>query len=250
LLARVQAHADLGRLRREVRQLREEQIAALAHDLRTPLTSIQVGLGLLVAGSAERLTKDAREVLDTVGRNVQRLAVHVNDLVTINQLNAGVLQAQREPLDLRVVVEEALETVRPLFRDKGQIVEVTLPVPLPIRGDARRLEQVLTNVLVNAHRHTPAGTRVMVTGRAEAREVTLAVCDTGPGIPAEDVERVFRPYWRSAVEQGGSGLGLAIARRLLELQEGRIWAESPPGRGACFRLALPRARRGETGRKA
>jgi signal transduction histidine kinase len=246
LLARVQAHADLARLRREVRQLREEQIAALAHDLRTPLTSIQVGLGLLAAGNGARLTEDGREVLGTVGRNVQRLVVHVNDLVTINQLNAGVLQVQREPLDLRAVVEESLGAVRALFRDRNQVVEVDMPVPLPIRGDARRLEQVLTNMLVNAHRHTPTGTRVTITGRAEAREVTLAVCDTGPGIPVSELEHVFQPYRQASGDKGGSGLGLTIVRRLLALQDGKIWAESTPDRGACFRIALPHAPQGAT----
>jgi len=232
----------VGRLRRELRQLREAEIAALAPALRSPLTSIQVGLGLLAAGNAARLTEDGRELLDTVGRNVQRLAVHVNDLVTINQLNAGVLQVQHEQLDLRSVIEESLGTVHTLFRDKGQVVDVDLPDPLPIRGDARRLEQVLTNVLVNAHRHTPPGTRITIVGRVDACEVALDVCDTGPGIPETALEQVFQPYQHSGTDPGGTGLGLTIARRLLGLLDGRISAESMPERGACFRIVLPRAR--------
>jgi signal transduction histidine kinase len=241
LLARVRAHIDLARLRREAQVLREEFVAAAAHDLRTPLTSIQIGLSLLDA-EATGMSSDARGVLEAVRRNAQRLAIHVGDLVTANQLNADLLGVQHEPLDLRDVAREAVAAVQPLFREKGQEIDLALPRPLPIWGDARRLEQVVVNLLVNAHRYTPVGTRVTIAGCADGTQVRLTVSDTGPGIPAEQLEQVFERHRRFQSGHGGSGLGLTIARSLTNLHGGRIWAESPPGGGARFHITLPHGR--------
>ena len=238
LLARIQAHIHLAHLRRQAQALREEFVAAAAHDLRTPLTSIQIGLGLLDVETMG-LSPDARGVLDAVRRNAQRLAIHVGDLVAANQLSADLLQIQPEPLDLRDVAREAVLAVQPLFREKEQRVESMLPRPLPIWGDARRLEQALVDLLVNAHRYTPNGALVTIGERAAATGAHLVVSDTGPGIPAGELERIFERHRRLEPGYGGSGLGLSIARSLIDLHGGRIWAESPPGQGAQFHITLP-----------
>ncbi|HSH81012.1 MAG TPA: sensor histidine kinase, partial [Herpetosiphonaceae bacterium] len=134
---------------------------------------------------------------------------------------------------------DALSAVSPLVREKGQQLEVDLPQQLPAFVDAQQLELVLVNLLANAHRHTPAGSRIQITGRVEDSEVVLSVRDNGPGIPAEELERIFRRFHRLGTSENGSGLGLAIARAVVELHGGRIWAESQPGAGTTFFVALP-----------
>jgi signal transduction histidine kinase len=230
---------------RELDRLRANFIASISHDLRTPLTSARVALGMLKASADDRHQSDERELLDIARRNIERLTIYVNDLVTVNQLKAGVLQLKREPLDLRIVAADAIAAIHPLIREKGQPLEADLPEPLPIEGDARRLEQALVNLLDNAHYHTPAGTRIAVSGRATAAEATLSVSDDGPGIPADALERIFERFHRLDAAEGGSGIGLAAAKGIVELHGGRIWAESAPGRGATFHFALPCRQRGE-----
>jgi signal transduction histidine kinase len=125
------------------------------------------------------------------------------------------------------------------MREKGQVLEVDLPEPLPYTGDRRRLEQVVVNLLSNAHRHTPPGTHITICGRADRHEACLSVSDNGPGIPRQELEDIFERFHRLDASQDGSGLGLPIARRLVVLHGGRIWAESEPGKGAAFQVVLP-----------
>jgi two-component system, OmpR family, sensor histidine kinase VicK len=109
-----------------------------------------------------------------------------------------------------------------------------------IYGDIRRLEQALINVLANAFQHTPDGTHIEVSSRVQAEELILTVSDDGPGIPAEEVERIFVRFHRLSLSTGGSGLGLSIARSIIEAHGGRIWAESEYGHGTAIFIALPR----------
>ncbi len=222
---------------RSLRRLQEEFIANVSHDLRTPLTAVRAGLGLLAASAGDRLGAAEQGLLQNARRNTERLGRLIDDLVTFNQLRAGALDLEHEPLDLRVVVTDAAAAIHPLTEEKGQTIEADLPDPLPIDGDRRRLEQVLVNLLDNASRYSPRGARIAIAGRADAGEILLDVRDTGPGIAEGDLERVFT---RGITGQGGSGLGLTIARWLVELHGGRIWVESDPGAGATLRIALPR----------
>ena len=233
------ARAELERMAAELDRLRREFVASVSHDLQTPLTAIRAALGLLEAGIGERLPPAERELLATSRFNAERLRVQIDDLLAANQLEAGTLQVQHQPLDLRTVVRGALAVVHPLFTQKGQPVEVDVPGPLPTLGDRRRLEHALVNLLANAHRHTPPGTRVSLDGRAEGDRVLLRVRDDGPGLPLEELELIFRRSYRRGAS-GGSGLGLTIARAIAERHGGRLWAESRPGEGATFCLALPR----------
>ncbi|MDQ3637274.1 MAG: HAMP domain-containing histidine kinase [Actinomycetota bacterium] len=225
----------------EIDRLRDLFISSVSHDLRTPLTATRAGLGLLRTSASGRLQPDERDLLDNARRNTDRLGMLVDDLLAYNQLEAGTLRLDREPLDLRAVVTEAIASVHPLIREKGQTLEANMPEPLPGEGDPRRLEQAITNVLANAHQHTPGGTRIGIAGRVSGGEVSLSVDDNGPGIPQGELEAVFRRFHRLGSGRGGSGLGLAIARGIVELHEGRIWAESQPGEGATFQVVWPHA---------
>lgn len=226
--------------------VRADFIASVSHDLRTPLTAARAGLGLLEVSASERLEADEQEWLATSQRNVEYLAILIGDLLTYNQLEAGTLQLMSEPLDLRAVVTTAVRVVGPLLRQKGQTLALDLPHSLPCAGDPQQLRQAVVNLLANAHRHTPGGTHIAVSGRAAPGAVTLAISDDGSGIPPEELEAIFRRFYRArsdaspAEAADSSGLGLAIARRIVELHGGRLWAESEPGQGATFRIALPR----------
>ena len=239
-LAREQAEAErLGELDR----LRREFISTISHDLRTPITAGRVSLGLLETSTRDRLRPDEHKLLENALRDIERLNMQVDDLLALNQIEAGVFHLDCEPLDLRRVVVNATTQVFPLLGEKGQQLELDLPVALPTVGDARRLEQVLVNLLDNAHRHTPHGTRIMLSARATADEICLSVRDNGPGIAREELETIFQRFHRASTETDGSGLGLAIAKALIERHSGRIWAESEAGHGACFHVRLPAGER-------
>jgi PAS domain S-box-containing protein len=226
-----------------LRRLHDEFIATVSHQLLTPLAAARAGLGLLESGAADRLGADERRLLGNIGRNVGRLGIHLNDLLTLNQLKSGTLTVAPVVLDLRAVVSDAMGVVYPLLQEKGQALAVDLPEPLPVAGDAEELTQAVINLLANAHRHTPGGARVTIAGRNAGGEVMLTVADTGPGIPAGAREAIFQRFHRLAIPGGtpatGSGLGLAIVRGIVELHGGRAWAEGAPGGGAAFHIALP-----------
>lgn len=235
--------SEAGQLK-ELDRMRTEFIASVSHDLKTPLTSLQAGLGLIVSSAGDRLLPDERRLVENSQRSVVRLALLIDDLLLVNQIRSRTLVIRRRRVDLRDAVGDAVSIVAPLLLQKRQTLDIDLPTPLPVEGEALRLGQVVVNLLANAHTHTPPGTRIAVDGRVEEGEVRLSVRDDGPGVPQTEIESVFERYHRLSATGGGSGLGLADARLLVEMHGGRLWVESRPGEGAAFHMALPSARTG------
>jgi two-component system CheB/CheR fusion protein len=226
---------------RSLRQLQEEFFAMVSHELQTPLTSLQAGLGLLRTSIGESLTDDEHELMRVVSHNAERLRLQIEDLLAANQLRSGVMQLERSHVDLRTVVANSLSEIQTLVNGKRQPLEILLPTPLPVTGDARRLGQVVINLLANANRHTPPGTRLQVTGNILEGEVRLVVRDFGPGISPARLEDVFDRFKQFGSTLHGSGLGLGIVRAIVELHGGRVWVEQPTDGGAAFHVALPQA---------
>lgn len=224
---------------RSLQQMREEFVSSASHELRTPLTAAFAALGLMQQPESGDLQPVQRELVANAMRNILRLRILVDELLAEGQLKAQALSLNRGQSDLRHIIAESVEAVHSLLERKGQHVELNLPESLPVNGDARRLEQVIVNLLANAHLHTPPGTRIEITGRVRDGQVQVAVCDDGPGIPAGQSETVFERFSRADTGSSGTGLGLAIAHDLVRMHEGRIWAESTADRGATFRIALP-----------
>lgn len=230
-------------------QLRETFISTVSHDLLTPFTAARAGLGMLETSVAARLRPDETALLRSIRHNTEYLGVMIDDLLAYNQVEAGVLHLDRKPFEMRTVVRDAVEVVQTLLAQKRQTVAIELAEPLPCNGDSRRLQQVIVNVLSNAYRYMPEGTHIVIGGTATATAIHLTVRDNRPGIPPDELEAIFRRFYRggspSVMAAGGSGLGMAIARGIVGLHGGRMWAESAMGQGATFHIVLPCATLGD-----
>jgi PAS domain S-box-containing protein len=228
---------------REASRLKDEFLATLSHELRTPLNAI---VGYVRMLQSDLLTGEKRtRALDTVARNVTSLTQIVEDVLDVSRIISGKLRLDVQAVDLPPVIQNAVETVRPAADAKGvRLLTIMDPRTAPVTGDPERLQQVLWNVLSNAVKFTPRGGRVQVRLERVNSHAEITVSDTGAGIPAEFLPHVFERFRQADAginrERGGLGLGLAITRHLVELQGGRIAAESDgPGKGATFRIELP-----------
>ncbi|MCO5165108.1 MAG: GAF domain-containing protein [Planctomycetes bacterium] len=247
LASRAALAIDNARLYGEVRRADErksEFLAMLAHELRNPLAPIVTATHLLRLRGGEPA---AGRVLEVVDRQVGHMTRIVDDLLDVSRLTRGRFELRREPLDLGALVRATAEDHRPLAEARGLALEVRVePAPLPARGDATRLAQVIGNLLANAFKFTDRGGAVTVRVAREGREAVVAVRDTGIGMAPELVVDLFEPFVQAdrslARSRGGLGLGLAVARGIVAMHQGRIEAESPgPGRGAEVRFRLPLA---------
>jgi signal transduction histidine kinase len=215
---------------------RRELLADVAHELRTPLQVIRGSVEGMLDGLYPADTEHLGPLLD----ETIVMARLLDDLRTLSMAEAGVLTLDREPVDPRSVVEDAMQT----FRSMAEEADVTLAtavaddVPTTIDADPVRLAEVLTNLLANALRHTPAGGTVTVRIAGEPSGVRFEVEDTGPGIAPDQLPFVFDRFVTSA-DAGGTGLGLAIAKRLVEAHSGSIEASAPASGGTTIRFAIP-----------
>jgi len=223
-------------------QGRRNLTADVAHELRTPLQIIQGNLEGVLDGVYEPTPDHIAATLDET-RLLGRL---VNDLQTLSLAEAGQLPLHPRPILARDLLDDAVTRFMPAAAEAG----VTLKIApgdddLTLTVDADRLDQVLTNLIGNALRHTPAGGRVTLSAQAANGGVALAVADTGAGIDPADLPHVFDRFWRGdrsrtrARDGAGSGLGLAIARQLVRAHGGDIEVTSAPGEGATFTVYLP-----------
>ncbi len=239
---------DNARLYREARdaiRVREEFLSIASHELRTPITAIQLhvqDLRRALTRSPESLAPERlRHGLEVVARQVKRQLHLVNDLLDVSRLGAGRLVLRPEPLDLAVLVREVVERFEQELARTGS--RLTLHAPAPVTGswDRLRLEQVVTNLVSNAVKYGQ-GKPIDLTVEAGEGRARLVVRDAGIGIAPEHLERVFGRFERAVSERnyGGFGLGLWIARQIIEAMGGRISVSSQPGVGSTFRVELPR----------
>ena len=228
--------------RLEADRRKDEFLAMLAHELRNPLAAINNASQLLGRLETEQELEWAREV---VQRQVKHLARLIDDLLDVSRITRGKIALRREPLDLSPVVSRAVEAIRPLLEERGHELSVSLlNGGLRLEADPLRLEQILVNLLTNAAKYTDAGGRIALAARNEDDEVVITVRDTGMGIAAELLPRVFDPFTQGdrsvARSEGGLGIGLTLVRQLAEMHGGRAAAASEgPGRGSEFTVRLP-----------
>jgi signal transduction histidine kinase len=235
---------EADRARRELEDARRHLIAAVSHDLRTPLASIRA----MVEAVNDRVVSDAETVdryMRAIAGEVDRLSRLIDDLFELSRLDAGALSLHLEPGSLRDLLSDTLEALQPQAQRKGLRLcgQVDSDLP-PVMMDAARIQRVLYNLVQNAIRHTPPDGTIVLEAQEDAGAVRVDVVDSGEGVPASDLPRIFERFYRGeksrARGQGGAGLGLAIAKGLIEAHGGRIWAQNLPGRGARFSFVLPK----------
>jgi len=225
-------------------ELRHRAMTDIAHELRTPLSVLQIELESIEDG----LTDPTPEVIAGLQTDVAHLRHMVDDLRMLSLADAGELQMETEPVEMGDLVRDVVNRMQGAARAKDINLIARLPdTPLTVTGDDQRLAQILLNLLSNAMQHTPPDGQITVSAqRVEANdehEVHVTVQDTGEGIPAEDLPHIFERFYRAdrarSRDTGGSGLGLSIIRSLIEAHGGRIWVESIEGEGSTFTLTLP-----------
>ncbi|WP_445444933.1 sensor histidine kinase [Clavibacter sp. km3a] len=225
-------------------------IGTVSHEMRTPLTSISGYVELVLDGEGGDVPDDAKDMLRVVDRNARRLQSLVADMLTMTRLDAGERPAMA-PLDVATLVRRAAESLRPFADARRVDLAVGDAGPATVEGDAGQLERVLTNVIENAVKFTPAGGTVSVelhaaTGPTGRPAVMVVVADTGMGIPADALPQVFDRFFRAANAQSevvpGTGLGLAIVREIVQAHGGEVTVSSVLGEGTTFRIALPAQR--------
>jgi signal transduction histidine kinase/CHASE3 domain sensor protein len=228
---------------RDLDRLKDEFIATVSHELRTPLTSMMGFLEMLREGEAGELTEEQERFLAIVYRSSERLQRLVGDLLFVGRLDATGLELDLKPVGIHDVAGEALESHAALARSRGLELVTELDAVPAFRGDGERLQQLVGNLVSNALKFTPTGGVVTTRTFVEGSTAVIEVEDTGIGIPASELPRVFERFFRSstATEQAipGTGLGLVISKAIAEAHGGSIGVRSEAGRGTCFRVELP-----------
>ncbi len=235
---------EISELRR-LERVRQDFVANVSHEFRTPLTAIQ-GFAETLLGGALEDPANRRRFVEIIRDHAARLARLTEDLLELSRIEAGELKLEFQPVSVRQLVESCAETVGMKAEAKQLTVELVVPEGLPaVRGDANRLQEVLQNLLDNAVQYTRPGGRVAASAAVANGQITITVSDTGIGIPQAEQSRIFERFYRvdaaRSREAGGTGLGLSIARHIVEAHGGRIWVESAVGEGSRFHFSIPAA---------
>ncbi|MEZ5740620.1 MAG: PAS domain S-box protein [Burkholderiaceae bacterium] len=232
----------IERERAEADQRKDEFLATLAHELRNPLAPIGSGLDIIaMAENADQV----REARLTAQRQLHKLTRLIDDLLDVARISRGDIELDLQEVDLSLVVSDALETSGPIIKQHGHRLRVELPdPPIHVLGDLVRLEQVMSNLLVNAARYTPDGGELAIRAAVVDGLATVTVTDNGIGLASRDLDIIFEKFHQlhsaPATARIGLGIGLWLARTLVDKHQGTLRADSAgPGRGSCFTLTLP-----------
>ncbi|MEJ2212033.1 MAG: ATP-binding protein, partial [Anaerolineae bacterium] len=226
---------------RRLETVRRDFISNISHELRTPLAGLKALVDTLRGGAIED-PPAAKRFLKRMDAEVDALTQMVEDLLELSRIESGQAPLRLAPTPVAEVVVPPVDRLRPQAERAGLEITVLLPPDLPpILADADRAKLVLTNLVHNAVKFTPPGGRITVAVQLAGDNVVFSVEDTGVGIPAVDVPRIFERFYKAdrARSGGGTGLGLAIAQHVVQGHGGRIWAESVEGQGSTFSFTLP-----------
>jgi two-component system, OmpR family, phosphate regulon sensor histidine kinase PhoR len=224
-------------------RLQTDFVNKVSHDLRTPLTGIRMFADTLLLGRA-RDEASTRECVESIQAETARLTAIIDRLLEWGKMEAGKRLYEPVEHEVREIVDGALAALAPQLQESPAAVEVDLPGDLPrVSVDLDALTEALLNLLQNAHKYSGDDKRIAVRCGHTRDEVTIAVCDHGPGVPKAEHKRVFEKFYRGADNRGpaipGTGLGLAIVEHIVRGHDGRVTLESEPGRGAIFTMHLP-----------
>lgn len=220
-------------------------LAVASHELRNPIFATTVALEMI--RRAVPSTPKLEQLADTIDRQIHAIRRVLDDITDATQVSTGKLKLKRERLDLREIITRALETMRSAIESRRHtVVEVLLPVPIPVEGDADRLQQVLVNLIDNAVKYTPPGGQIGIRATTEAKEAVFEINDNGIGIPADMHSHIFDLFTQvpnpDNVYEKGLGIGLSLVKNLVAQHGGTIQVRSNgPGKGSEFTMRLPLA---------
>jgi two-component system sensor histidine kinase GlrK len=228
----------------ELDKIKSDFFSSVTHELRTPLSTVKMGIVLLKEGVEGPLTEGQRGLLKVLEKETHLLIGLVNSLLDLSKMEAGMMRFQLEPNPIRPLIDQTLEEIGPLVEAKKINLEILVTEALPtLKIDSERILQALRNIVGNAVKFTPEKGWVRVSARRVDHGVEVSVADTGPGIPAGNLITIFEKFQQATSEGShpvkGTGLGLAIAKQIITHHGGKIWAESELGRGSTFIFVLP-----------
>jgi len=235
--------ADVTNLRR-LDEMKSGLLSVVSHELKTPLTSIRMAVHLLLEEQVGQLNMKQSELLIAAREDSDRLERIIADLLDMGRLESGRVELDLRPEPAERLVSDAITPLETAFHDRGVALDVAIPDDVaPVLVDPARIDHVFSNLLGNALKFSPPGSRVRISAQNEEAMVRLSVDDTGVGIPAEYLPRIFERFYRVPRENqpAGAGLGLAIAKEIVEAHGGRIAAQSLSGQGTCLSFTLQRA---------
>lgn len=238
VLERIRFEEAATRAQRDADQAtsaREEILSVVSHDLRNPLGTILMGASTLaqVIEASDPAGQRVRTIGERINRQAERMARKIEDLVDFAGIEAGKLSIERKPHAPAKLVDSAAELLAALAQERGLVFDASAARDLPpLECDDARVSQLLANLVATALKVTPKGGKIGVGARLDGTQVVFFVSDTGPGLDADEVDRLFERYWRSKQPAyKGAGLALTIARGIVEAHGGKIWAESERGKG-------------------
>ncbi|MBC7128352.1 MAG: HAMP domain-containing histidine kinase [Thermoplasmatales archaeon] len=210
-------------------------VDTIAHELKTPLTAIKTYNDLLRKEKLGKLTKSQKESLEKMAKNIERLIKLIDDMLHIPSVDMQDLELRKEKFYFKDVIENIFNELDETIKDKNQKIHIDIENRLHAKGDKKLIEKAIKNVISNAIKYTPSNGSIRVKGFREGNSAHLIIEDTGPGIPNDEIEKIFEPFYRG--KDGGAGLGLAITKNIIAAHEGRIWAESKR-KGARFHIVM------------
>jgi PAS domain S-box-containing protein len=233
----------------EVDRLKSEFVATVSHELRTPMTPIKGYVEFLLMGGAGELNEQQVQFLDIIKSNIDRLSTLVNDLLDVSRIEAGKVALSFQPIDIMDLLEEVTKNfLQQAEEDDERSVdfEINTPKDLPsVYGDVDRVRQILSNLLDNAYKYSPPGSKITINLAKSDSEIQVDIRDEGIGIFPDEQERIFERFYRGenhlVMATAGTGLGLSIVKELVEMHNGRIWVTSSgvPDEGSTFSFTLP-----------
>ncbi len=228
----------------EIDRMKSDFVSIASHELRTPLTSIRGYLDLVLMGAAGAINEQQENFMRVARDNTERLHDLVNDLLDVSRIESGKIELSVKSISIAELVAKVANFLQKQFDDKGLSLIVDTPHDLPqVLGDANRLAQVVTNLLSNAYKYTPAGKVVIQARQVDDMMMQVDIIDNGVGISEEDQKKLFTRFFRTGDtyvrQQSGTGLGLSITKSLIEMHGGKIWVQSELGKGSTFSFSLP-----------
>ena len=227
---------------KELDRIKSDFVANVAHEFRTPLTIIKGNTDMVLKGGLGKVTNEQKDMLDGAIKIANRLSRLVNDLLDISKIESGKMKLKKESFNINKIIEENIAVFAKTLKDKKLVLQKDLARGISdINGDMDKITQVFVNLLSNAIKYSPEGSTISVKSVNLEKEVMVEVSDTGEGIAAQDIDKVFDKFTRvTAEKKEGTGLGLPIAKDIVTLHNGRMWVKSESGKGSQFCFTLPK----------